>query len=101
MIDLKVLQKQIYENKVAKKFNVTDICKEFCLIHEEVSEAFSAYNKKLPDVGEELADVVIYLLGLAEILNIDLEDEILKKVEKNKNREYKKVGGVLTRTKDK
>ena len=31
-------------------------------------------------MGEELADVAIYLLGLSEILNIDLEDEILKKV---------------------
>ena len=30
-------------------------------------------------MGEELADVAIYLLGLLEILGIDLEDEIQKK----------------------
>ena len=29
--------------------------------------------------GEELADVAIYLLGLAEILSIDLDGEIQKK----------------------
>ncbi|NQU82671.1 MAG: hypothetical protein HQ539_01860 [Parcubacteria group bacterium] len=101
MIDFKALQKQVYDNKVQKEFNTTDIYKEFCLIHEEVSEACRAHYKKLPDVGEELADVVIYLLGLSEILGIDLENEILKKIDKNAKREYEKKDGVLIRTKDK
>ncbi len=100
MIDLKKLQKQIYQNKLDKKFNVTDIAKEFCFTHEELSEAYRAYYKKLPDVGEELADVVIYLLGLAEILGVDLENEILEKVEKNKKRVYKKINGVTVRVED-
>ena len=30
MVDLKDLQKQVYENKVNKGFNTTDIPKEFC-----------------------------------------------------------------------
>jgi NTP pyrophosphatase (non-canonical NTP hydrolase) len=47
-----------------------------------------------------LADVAIYLFGLAAILNIDIEDEILKKVEKNRKREYQKINGVNVRTKD-
>ncbi len=100
MIDLQKLQKQIYQNKLDKKFNVTDVAMEFCLTHEELSEAYRAYYKKLPDVGEELADVAIYLLGLSEILGINLEDEILQKIEKNKKRVYKKVNGVNTRVKD-
>ena len=79
MTDLKKLQKEIYQNKVNKGFNITDI------------------NN---DLGEELADVAIYLLGLSEILNIDLEDEILKKVYKNSKREYKVIDGVNTRTKE-
>ena len=99
MIDLKKLQKEIYQNKTDKDFNITDIAMEFCLIHEEVAEAYRAYYKKLPDLGEEVADVAIYLLGLSEILNIDLEKEILKKVKKNKNRQYKRTNGVLKRTK--
>ncbi len=97
MVSLKKLQKQIYTNKIKKGFNTTDIYKEFCLIHEEVSEACRAHYKKEYTVGEELADVVIYLLGLSEILNIDLEKEIKRKIIKNKKRKYKRVGGVITR----
>jgi len=94
---MKTLQKQVYENKVKKGFNTKDVYKEFCLIHEEVSEACRAYYKKLPDVGEELADVAIYLLGLSEILKIDLEKEITKKIEKNRKRVYQRINGVNTR----
>ena len=86
MIDLKQLQKDIYKNKLNKGFNVTDINKEFCLTYGEMAEAYEAWRKKQTDVGEEIADVVIYLLGLSEILNVDLENEILKKVNKNKHR---------------
>jgi len=100
MIDLKKLQKEIFENKKAKGFNTTDVNFEFNLIHGELAEAFQAYRKKSPDLGEELADVVIYLLGLSEMLDIDLEREVLKKVEKNKKREYKKIKGANIRKKD-
>ena len=40
------------------------------------------------------------MLGLSEILNIDLETELLKKMNKNKHREYKMVDGVVTRVKE-
>ncbi len=99
-MDMKKLQKDIYQNKVDKGFNVTDVNREFCLLYGEVAESFDAYRKKKDDLGEELADVAIYLMGLAEILGIDLEDEIVKKVEKNKNRVYKKIDGVTTRISD-
>ena len=100
MVDFKKLQKDVYQNKVDKGFNVTDINKEFCLTYGEVSEAYEAWRKKKEDLGEELADVAIYLLGLSEILKIDLEDEILKKVYKNSKREYKIIDGVNTRVKE-
>lgn len=100
MTDLKKLQKEIYQNKVNKGFNLTDINLEFCSIYGEVSEAHEAWRKKQDDVGEELADVAIYLFGLSEILGIDLEDEILKKVHKNAKREYKVIDGVTTRVKE-
>lgn len=100
MIDLKQLQKDIYKNKLNKGFNVTDINKEFCLTYGEMAEAYEAWRKKQTDVGEEIADVVIYLLGLSEILNVDLENEILKKVNKNKHRQYKIIDGVNKRVKE-
>lgn len=99
-MELKKIQKDIYQNKVEKGFNVTDVNKEFCLLYGEVAEAYDAYRKKKDDLGEELADVTIYLLGLSEILGIDLEEEIKHKVEKNKKRVYKKIDGVNTRIGD-
>ena len=70
------------------------------MTYGEVSEAYEAWRKKKEDLGEELADVAIYLLGLSEILKIDLEDEIIKKVYKNSKREYKIIDGVNTRVKE-
>lgn len=101
MIDIKQLQQDVYANKVAKGFNTKDVHLEFNLLYGEVAEAYEAYRKRKPDVGEELADVTIYLLGLAEILGVDLEAEVLKKVAKNKAREYRKEDGVFVKTREK
>jgi len=98
MIDLGQLQKRVYQNKIAKGFNVTDIFKEFCYTYGELSEACEAYLKNKDDLGEELADVVLYLLGLSEILGIDLEKEILHKIEKNEKRQYIQKDGINIKT---
>ncbi|MCL2478557.1 MAG: hypothetical protein FWF22_03585 [Treponema sp.] len=97
MIDLKQLQKRVYDNKVAKHFNVTDIYMEFCYAYGELSEACDAYIKKQNTVGEEMADVVLYLLGLSEILGIDLEKELIRKIEINEKRKYIQENGVNIR----
>ncbi|HAS80705.1 MAG: Pyrophosphatase [Candidatus Nomurabacteria bacterium GW2011_GWE1_32_28] len=89
MVDLKELQKEIYRNKLEKGF-CTETAYEFCRAHEELSEAFSKYNKNQDGVAEELADVAIFLLGMCERMGFDLEGEIVRKVEINKNRVYKK-----------
>lgn len=94
MIELKKVQREVIDNKIRHGFNTTDICKEFCLLYGEVSEAYEAYRKKKDDLGEELADVAIYLLGISEILNINLETEILKKIDINSKRKYEKINGV-------
>ena len=97
---IKEIQKEVYQNKVNKGFNITNVDKEFCLLYGEVAEAFEAYRKKKSDLGEELADVAIYLLGLSEILGIELQDEIEKKMKKNEKRVYKKIDGITTRISD-
>jgi len=94
MIDLKKVQKEIIDNKIKHGFNTTDVCKEFCLLYGEVAEAYEAYRKKKEDLGEELADSAIYLLGITEILGFDLEKEIQNKIEINSKRVYKKENGV-------
>jgi NTP pyrophosphatase (non-canonical NTP hydrolase) len=90
MADLKKLQKEAMENKKRHGFNTTDIALEFCRAHEELSEAFSKHNKGEKGVAEELADVMIFLLGMCEILGYDLENELLRKMEINKKRKYEK-----------
>ena len=90
MVDLRELQKEIMRNKLEKGFNTTDVALEFCRAHEELSEAFCKFNKNEDGVAEEFADVAIFLLGMCEILGYDLEKELVEKIEKNKNRKYKK-----------
>jgi len=90
MIDLQKLQKEIFQNKVDKGFNTTNVDMEFNFIYWELAEAFESYHKGLWKTWEELADVTIFILWLSEILWINLEDEIIKKVAINKSRKYKK-----------
>lgn len=59
-----------------------------CLIHSEVSEALESYRQGR-DIGEELADIVIRVFHLSEVLQMDIENEILSKMEKNRSRPYK------------
>ena len=96
-MDFRQLQKDVYQNKINHGFNVTDINFEFCLAYGEMAEAYNAWLKKKDDLGEELADVVIFLMGISEILNIDLEQEIENKIKKNVKRKYKKINGVLVK----
>ena len=99
-MNLKQVQKEVWQNKLNKGFNTTNIEKEFCLLYGEVAEAFDAYRKKKEDLNEELADIAIYLLGLSEMLGFDLEEEIMKKVSKNEKRVYKNVDGTNIRVSD-
>ncbi len=77
-MDIRSAQKRAWQNKVAKGFNTTDVPLEFCLLQGEMAEAFDAWRKGREDLGEELADVAIYLLGLAEVTGVDLQDEIAR-----------------------
>lgn len=97
MLSTKALQARIYQNKVAQGFNVLNIEKEVCLLHGELVEFYEAYRKRFPTVGEELADVAIYLLGLAEILQVDIGKEIDRKMNINEHRKYAQIDGVNTR----
>lgn len=97
MNDFTKLQKEVYQNKINHGFNVTDLNMEFCLAYGEMAEAYIAWLKSKEDLGEELADVVIYLMGISEILGLDLGTEIENKIKKNAKRVYKMVNGVLVK----
>jgi NTP pyrophosphatase (non-canonical NTP hydrolase) len=100
-MQIRSAQKLAWANKVAKGFNTTDVPLEFCLLQGEIAEAFDAWHKGREDVGEELADVAIYLLSLAEMTGIDLQDQIEAKMTKNAARVYQRLpNGVLAKRND-
>ena len=100
-MDIRSGQERTWANKVAKGFNTTDVPLEFCLLQGEIAEAFEAWRTGRPDAGEELADVAIYLLGLAEMTGVDLQSQIEAKMAKNAARVYQPLpNGVLAKSPD-
>jgi NTP pyrophosphatase (non-canonical NTP hydrolase) len=49
---------------------------------------FGEEIKDRDELGSELADVTLYLLQLASVSSIDLEEAVLKKIAVNKTREW-------------
>ncbi|MBQ2639180.1 MAG: hypothetical protein IJF92_00235 [Bacilli bacterium] len=89
MNELKRLQEAVLDNKKKHGFNTTNVEQEFCYLYGEIAEAYDAYYKQKSSLPEELADAAIFLLGISEILGIDLYEEIIKKMKVNSERVYK------------
>ena len=53
--------------------------KTFLWFLEEVGELTRAYRRKEENVGREMADVIAWLVSVANLLGIDLETELRKK----------------------
>jgi NTP pyrophosphatase (non-canonical NTP hydrolase) len=97
-MDIRSVQEQAWADKQVKGFNTADVALEFGLLTAEIGEAFTAWRKQLPDLGEELADVLIYLAGLAQMTGIDLNAEAERKLAKNADRVYlRDAQGVMHR----
>lgn len=94
-MDIRSAQKSAWENKLEKGFNTTDVPLEFCLLVAEVGEAIDAWRKDRRAMAEELADVAIFLFGLAEMTGTDLQDAVEAKMAVNQARAYKRVGDGL------
>lgn len=73
-----------------KSLNNNAISTRLMLIVGEVAEAQEGLrHNDIDNFKEELADVAIRLADLCGGLDIDLELEIAKKMDKNRNRPYK------------
>jgi NTP pyrophosphatase (non-canonical NTP hydrolase) len=83
-------QARAWANKIAKGFSTTNVESEFNLTYAELAEVYEAYRRGKPNIGEELADVMIFVLSLAKMLEVDLEKEMSVKLEKNEQRQYEK-----------
>jgi NTP pyrophosphatase (non-canonical NTP hydrolase) len=88
-MDLKQLQKEIFENKKKRGFNTSDVGKEVVLMVEELGElARAVKNQKKEDMADAVGDLMVYCLGLCEILGVDSQHLLDSIVEKNKSRTH-------------
>lgn len=88
-MEIRLAQKLAWANKVEKGFNTTDVPLEFCLLNGEIAEAFDAWRRGSEDVPGELADIAIFLAGLAEMLGVDLQEAVEAKIAVNASRMYR------------
>ena len=94
---LNVIQEGIYQNKLDKGFDL-NIYRQFCYAYSEMTEAMEACDRNKDDLAHELADVAIYMFGIAAIKKVNLGEAILEKIEKNVSRVYKDQDGVMVKT---
>ena len=91
-----ITQKEIHNLAVSKGWyegETRTVPELLCLIHSEVSEALEAYRDYDDNLmAEEMADVAIRLMDMAEYLGIDLQSEIERKHKINMSREHRHGG---------
>ena len=49
-MEIRSAQRLVWENKLVKGFNTTDVPMELCLLQGEVAEAFDAWRHKRPEL---------------------------------------------------
>ncbi|MBU0512516.1 MAG: nucleotide pyrophosphohydrolase [Chloroflexi bacterium] len=79
-----------YEPDSPRPQTLRNLAISLVLEASEVLEHFQ-WNSEIDDddgLSEELADVALYLLQIASIAGIDLEEAILAKLERNYEREW-------------
>lgn len=99
-----ILSREIYETSDAHGFHgtpdVDNVPTKLMLIVSEIAEAMEAHrtnstSDKIPPfsgLAEELADAVIRIMDLGFMLQLDIADATLRKVEYNKSRPYRHGG---------
>jgi len=93
-------QKYAEEMEIERGFTKETILEKCLLFGEEVGELFKAVrknntnikfdhkNSSVDSIKNEMADIMMYLLVIANKLDIDLEDAFRKKEEINKKRKW-------------
>ena len=96
--DLDSIQQYVKELEVERGFDHQTVIEKCLLLGEEVGELFKAIrkterikidtNSQKHEVGNELADILIYLCAIANRYNIDLETAFREKEEINEKRKW-------------
>jgi len=96
--ELKDLVRDFVDRRGWKKFhNPKDLAEAICVETAELLEVFQWYNveeiaswksdpSKMESIEEELADVLIYCISMANAIGIDLSEAIFRKLEKNESK---------------
>jgi len=91
-MELKKLAEMAHENAKGKGFwqGEKNFLESLMLVTSELGECCEAYRKDdWSEVKEELADVMIRVMDMSEFFGINIEEEVMKKMEFNKTRPYK------------
>jgi len=87
-----LIMKQAKEKGFGTKPEDVNVAEKIALIHSEISEAFEAYRHKningKDGFKEEIGDAIQRILHLCGVFDIDVEKEILKKINSNRNRKW-------------
>ena len=76
-MEYSALQKRVYENKVRRGFNTTDIGKEINLLAEESGELCDAIlQNNRADITDAIGDLMVYCLGLCEMFKFNSDETI-------------------------
>ena len=96
-----VRSKGWYEPESKRPQNPRNLAISLSLEANEVLEHFQWQGelKNKDELAGELADVALYLLQLASVSGIDLEQAVLKKLEINAKREWDQDGSKVKRRK--
>ncbi len=85
-------QRYIHQLEASKGWLSADLVRNCFLMGEEVGELFAAVRRVEEDgaerVGEEIVDVLNYLLAIANRLDIDLEAAFRTKNARNQTRSW-------------
>ena len=88
----KLIMKQAEKKGFGTRSEEINVAEKIALIHSEISEAFAAYRHKNIDgkdgFKEELGDAIQRILHLCGVLDVNIEESILKKIKSNKTRNW-------------
>jgi NTP pyrophosphatase (non-canonical NTP hydrolase) len=89
-----LVSKFIHDREWEKFHNPKNLAEAICIEAAELLEGFQWFSadealrqisdpSKLEHIKEELADVLVYCLSLANVTNIDVADAVVNKLKKN------------------
>ncbi len=99
-------QKYVQELEIERGFVDQNVMQKCLLLGEEIGELFKAIRKNqrlnidqkscIGTIGEELADILIYICAIANRCDIDLEEAFRAKEEINKHRTWHTISTTQT-----